>query len=130
MSNLLPQFLCESQEEFDRLKNITTKLRVILLERQNKNMFCKLSSFTKRDKEKFIKEISSMMNAMTEDEIDEEFNSICCDKLFECGANVDSLPVDPRGLTYPDHSILYNSVSDSVSDSDSQVSFEEEKAVC
>jgi hypothetical protein len=99
------RFLCEDKEEFERLKAKATKLRIILLERKEKQMFAKLSSFSKRDKDKFIAEINKMWNEMSDSEIDAEFNSICCDKLFEGGVDVSTLPVEQ--LTYPDHSVLY-----------------------
>lgn len=109
--NLQPQsqpvrYVCETQEEFDYLKAKSTKLRIILLERKDKNMFCKLSSFDKRTKDKFIKEMNEMWNEMTDEEIDAEFNSICCDKLFYQGQDITSYPV--KEMSYPDHSILYN----------------------
>lgn len=105
--NLQPsvRFVCEDEQEFEKLKNKATKLRIILLERKEKNMFCKLSSFDKRTKDKFIKEINEMWNEMTDEEIDEEFNSICCDKLFYQGQDLTSYPV--KELCMPDHSILY-----------------------
>lgn len=99
--------LCDTKEEFERLKTKSTKLRIILLERQDKNMFCRLSSFDKRTKDKFVKEINKMWEEMTDEEIDEEFNSICNDKLFDQGKDVSALPVEPSGLTFPNHSILY-----------------------
>lgn len=107
--NLQPQpikYVCETQEEFDYLKAKTTKLRTILLERKEKNMFARLSSFNERDKNKFIKEMNEMFNTMTDAEIDEEFNDIVSNKLFYQGQDVSSYPV--KEMTMPDHSILYN----------------------
>jgi len=98
--------VCETKEEFDRLRHKATKLRVILLERKDKNLFCKLSSFDRRDHNKFIKEINELWNTMSDQEIDDEFNDICVNKLFETGKDLTSYPVET--LTYPDHSILYN----------------------
>ena len=98
-------YVCETQEEFDYLKAKTTKLRTILLERKDKNMFCKLSSFDKRTKDKFIKEMNEMWNSMSDEEINEEFNAICCDKLFEGGQDISSYPV--KEMTFADHSSLY-----------------------
>ena len=100
------RYVCETQEEFDYLKAKMTKLRIILLERKDKNMFCRLSSFDKRTKDKFVKEIETMWKEMTDAEIDEEFASICCDKLFYQGQDVSSYPV--KELTFPDHSIVFN----------------------
>ena len=104
--NLQPvRYVCETQEEFDYLKAKTTKLRTILLERKDKNMFCNLSSFSKRDKDKFIKEMNELWNEMTDTEIDEEFNAIVNDKLLEGGKDMSSLPCKEVG--FPDHSSLY-----------------------
>lgn len=100
------RYVCESQEEFDYLKNKLTKLRIIVLERKDKNMFCKLSSFNKREKDKFIKEVEKLWTEMTDEEINEEFNTICCDKLFYQGQDVSSYPV--KEMNFPDHSIMYN----------------------
>ena len=100
------RLVCEDEQEFERLKTKATKLRIILLERKDKNLFCKLSSFDKRTKDKFVKEINEMWNSMSDNEIDEEFNAICCDKLFYQGQDITSYPV--KELTFPDHSILYN----------------------
>jgi hypothetical protein len=102
------RFVCEDKEEFERLKAKATKLRIILLERKEKQMFCRLSTFSKRDKDKFIAEVNKMWSEMTDEEIDEEFNAICCDKLFEGGVDVSNLPV--KEMTYPDHSVLYEPV--------------------
>jgi hypothetical protein len=102
-------YVCETQEEFDYLKAKTTKLRTILLERKEKNMFCKLSSFDKRTKDKFIKEINEMWNSMSDEEINEEFNAICCDKLFEGGQDISSYPV--KEMNFADHSSLYEPAS-------------------
>jgi hypothetical protein len=103
------RFVCEDKEEFERLKAKATKLRIILLERKEKQMFCRLSTFSKRDKDKFIAEVNKMWSEMTDEEIDEEFNAICCDKLFEGGVDISNLPV--KEMTYPDHSVLYEPVS-------------------
>ena len=100
------RYVCETQEDFDYLKAKMTKIRTILLERKDKNMFAHLSSFNKRDKDKFIKEMETMWKEMTDEEINEEFNSICCDKLFYQGTNVSNYPV--KEMTFPDHSIIYN----------------------
>lgn len=100
------RYVCETQEEFDFLKAKMTKIRTIILERKDKNMFCRLSAFDKRTKDKFIKEMETMWREMSDEEIDEEFNSICCDKLFYQGQDVSNYPV--KEMTYPDHSIIYN----------------------
>jgi hypothetical protein len=102
-------YVCETQEEFDFLKAKMIKIRTILLEKKDKNMFCKLSSFNKRDKDKFIKEIEEMWNNLSDAEIDEEFGSICCDKLFYQGQDVSCYPV--KEMTFADHSSFYNSKS-------------------
>ncbi len=100
------RYVCDTQEEFDYLKAKMTKLRIILLERKDKNMFCRLSSFDKRTKDKFVKEIETMWNTLSDKEIDEEFNSIVNDKLFYQGQDVSSYPV--KELCMPDHSIVFN----------------------
>jgi len=100
------RYVCETQEEFDYLKAKMTKLRIILLERKDKNMFCRLSSFDKRTKDKFIKEINEMWNTLSDIEIDEEFNSIVNDKLLYQGQDVSLYPV--KELTFPNHSIVFN----------------------
>lgn len=105
------RFICDSQEEFDRMKTKATKLRVILLERKDKNVFCKLAHFDRRDKSKFIKELNHMWNTMSDSEIDEEFNAICCDKLFDVGKDVSEYPV--KESSFPDYSILYNPPNES-----------------
>jgi len=110
------RYVCETQEEFDYLKAKTTKLRIILLERKDKNMFFRLSSFNERDKKKFIKEMNEMFNTMTDAEIDEEFNSIVCDKLFYQGQDVSSYPV--KEMTFPNHSIVFNPTENGVEGSE------------
>jgi len=76
------------------------------IKRKGQHKDCKLSSFDARDKKKFIRELNDMWNTMTDKEIDDEFNEICNDKLF--ANDVSNLPVEPSGITYPDHSVLYN----------------------
>ena len=103
MSNC--QIICDNEEEFECMKSRAIKLRTILLERQNKKMFCNLSTFNPREKTKFINELSKMWNEMSDSEIDEEFNSIVNDSLFHAGKDVSEYPVQYKGM--PDHSILY-----------------------
>lgn len=100
------RIVCENEGEFDRLKNRSTKLKIILLDRKDKNVFCKLSTMNARDKKKFVNELSDLWNSMTDAEIDAEFNEICCDKLFDSTKDVSSYPVEE--MTFPDHSKLYN----------------------
>lgn len=99
-------YICETKEEFDYLKNKSLKLRIILLERKDKNLFCKLSSFDKRTKDKFIKELNELWNTMTDKEIDEEFNDIVNDKLLYQGKDISQYPV--KEMSYPDYSSLYD----------------------
>lgn len=111
MSGISPvKYLCETQEEFDFLKAKLTKIRTIILERKDKNMFCRLSAFDKRSKDKLIKEIFDMWHTVSDTEIDEEFNAICCDKLFYQGEDVSKYPV--KEMTFPNHSMVYNSEVD------------------
>ena len=114
------RILCEDETEFERLKAKATKLRIILLERKEKQIFCRLSTFNKRDKDKFLAEITKMWSEMTDEEIDEEFNSICCDKLFESGIDVSTYPV--KEMTFPDYTPLYEPQTVQV-----ETSFEERK---
>lgn len=107
------KIVCDNVEEFEALKQKSTKLRVILLERQNKNMFCKLSTMNLRDKRKFIDELNNMWNTMSDEEIDAEFNDICVNKLFDpASTDVENLP--SQYISAPDHSVLYNSPASSL----------------
>lgn len=108
VSNL--QIVCDNEEEFKCLQARAVKLRTILLEKQSKNVFYNISSMNPREKKKFVNELSRMWNEMSDSEIDEEFNSICCESLFHAGKDVSNYPVQYK--TMPDHSILYPSQSE------------------
>jgi hypothetical protein len=84
------RFVCEDESELEKCQSKATKLRIILLERQERNMFCKLSSFNTRDKSKFTKEINKMWTEMTDEEIDLEFNSVKRYHDFMAVSNIES----------------------------------------
>jgi len=100
----------ESEEELNQLKVKCLKCKTILLSKENKHPLFNINSLTKRQKEKFLKELNVMMDTMNEQEIDEDFNSIVCDDLLDPKRDISQYRV--YETTGPNHSILYEPSKD------------------
>jgi hypothetical protein len=81
-------FDCKDEETLQYYKTKTTKLKVILLDRLDKPALTNIKLMTKRDRDKFNKQLKELFETMSDKEINDEFNSICCDKLFTSGVDV------------------------------------------
>jgi len=85
-------FTCDDEDTFQKYREKATKLKVILLDRMDKHPLLNTKLMDRRTRDKFLKELKELWNTMTEKEIDDEFNSICCDKLFSSGVDISSYP--------------------------------------
>jgi hypothetical protein len=94
-----------SEEELQALKTKAMKCKVILLDQWEKHPLTNPSTFNKRQKDRFLKELTTMMMYMTEDEIDKEFNSVVSDRILACGEDISKFPV--AHVEAPDYSVLY-----------------------
>ena len=99
-------FTCADETELERLKHKAMKLKVIVLDTWDKHPLQNPSLFNKRQKERFTNEIKVLWNTMSDEQIEKEFNDICCERLFNAGADVSTYPVyEPVGTA--NHSVLY-----------------------
>jgi len=101
------QLLKEEQEEVivlkteeelkqEKIKNLILMFKVITCDRMNLHPLYNLSNLQPLQVEKFKNNMESLKedydNGMIK-EITDEFNRICNDKLFQCGADVSGYPV-------------------------------------
>ena len=104
-------FTCRDEEELNKYKTRAMKLKIILLDSWDKHPLENPACFNKRQKERFTKELENLWNKMNDEEIDKEFNDICCSRLFNSGSDISSYPVyEPIGT--PNHSVLYENTSE------------------
>jgi hypothetical protein len=96
----------ESEEELNQLKIKCLKCKTILLDKEGKHPLFSITAFTKRQKEKFLQALNNMMETMTIEEVDAEFNDIICNDLLDPKNDISKYTITHR--TEPDHSILYN----------------------
>jgi len=100
-------FTCADEEELDKLKTRAMKLKVIVLDAWDKHPLQNPSLFNNRQKQRFTDEIKVLWNTMSDEQINKEFNDICCSRLFTEGADVSTYPCyEPVGT--PNHSVLYD----------------------
>jgi hypothetical protein len=96
---------CQSEEELQALKTKAMKCKIILLDQWEKHPLTNPSTFNKRQKDRFLKELTTMMMYMTEEEMDKEFNSIVTDNILAPGEDTSKIPV--ANVEGPDYSVLY-----------------------
>lgn len=85
-------FDCKDEEELLKCRNKLTKLKVVLLDRMDKPALLNIRLMDKRSRDKFKKELKHLWDTMSDEEIDKEFNDICCEKLFTCGVDISAYP--------------------------------------
>ena len=106
-------FTCADEDELNRLKDKAMKLKVIVLDTWDKHPLQNPSLFNKRQKERFTNELKVLWNTMTDEQIEKEFNDICCSRLFDAGCDISNYPCyEPVGT--PNHSVLYDPAGNSV----------------
>jgi cysteinyl-tRNA synthetase len=101
------QLLKEEQEEVivlkteeelkqEKIKNLILMFKVITCDRMNLHPLYNLSNLQPSQVERFKNNMNSLKEDYDNDmikEITDEFNRICNDKLFQCGADVSGYPV-------------------------------------
>lgn len=86
-NQLLDHEKTETPYESDHKRDYITKVKVIALDRLGKHPLSNPSFFRKREKEELKLLMEHIINDMSEDEIAKEFNEVCCEKLFNAGAD-------------------------------------------
>ena len=84
-----------TQEELDKLKQreYITKVKVIAIDRLGKFPLSNPSFFRRREKEELKILMEHIIKDMNEEEIQREFNEICCEKIFAPGVDVSQFPI-------------------------------------
>lgn len=98
----------ENEKEFQELKDKSVKVKIISFEKLNKNIFSRMDALNPREKKLLLKEIATIWTTWSDEEISEEFNSICCDRLFTSGVDISSYPV--LDSVAPDYTAYTNGV--------------------
>lgn len=86
----------EEEKKKEKVKNLILMFKVITCDRMNLHPLYNLSSLQPSQSERFKNNMESLAedynNGMGK-EITDEFNRICCEKLFQCGSDVSQYPV-------------------------------------
>lgn len=103
----MPDYLfnCDNQETYDYLKAKATKCKVVLLDNWKEHPLTNPSSFQKRKKDKFTKELYEMFTTWKDERINEEFNDIVNNQILESGQDISKIFV--KDTTPPDYSVLH-----------------------
>lgn len=86
----------EEEKKKEKIKNLILMFKVITCNRMNLHPLYNLSTLQPSQVERFKNNMESLAedyNNGMEKEITDEFNKICNDKLFSCGADVSTYPV-------------------------------------
>ena len=87
----------EKNEDYDheyyRRKSLITQIKVIGLYRMDVYPLLNPSTFMKRDKDRLIEKMEEILNTMTPEEINKEFNRVCNETIFYNGADLSKIPV-------------------------------------
>lgn len=83
----------KDEEELAKMKERTTKVKVILLEKMGKHPLTNPRYLKDREKAKLLLEMKDYLDNKTDQEIDAEFNEVCLDKLFDCDTDITSYPI-------------------------------------
>jgi hypothetical protein len=81
------------EEELAKMKERTTKVKVILLEKMGKHPLTNPRYLKDRDKAKLLLQMKDYIDNKTDQEIDAEFNEVCLEKLFDCDTDITSYPI-------------------------------------
>ena len=86
-------YTLENEEELSKMKERTTKIKVILLDKMGKHPLTNPRYLKDREKRDLLLKMKDYLDNKTDLEIDAEFNEICMDKLFENGTDISSYPI-------------------------------------
>jgi hypothetical protein len=86
-------YMFNSEEELAKMKERTTKVKVILLEKMGKHPLSNPKYLKQREKTQLLLKMKDYLDTKTDQEIDAEFNEICLDKLFDCDTDITSYPI-------------------------------------
>ena len=91
MSDLIYNF--ETEEELKNMKEKVMKIKVILLDKMGKSPLTNPKYLKGRERQKFLENVKQYLETKKDDEINEEFNEIFLDKLFDSTNDVSTYPV-------------------------------------
>jgi hypothetical protein len=96
------QFTAKDEDELNYFKDKALKLKVILLEKKGHHPLKQISLLTKRDRDLFKQELMILWETMADADITEQFNAICCGRLFDEGVDVSNYSVSSIGASESD----------------------------
>lgn len=89
----MSQYTFDTFEELNQMKEKIMKVKVIILDKMGKHPLENPTYFKHSVKSKLIKEIEEYLESKTDEEITQEFNDICNEKLFDGECDVSNYPV-------------------------------------
>jgi len=84
-----------NSDEINIVRNKVMKCKIIVLDKMGKNPLMNPRYFNKTDKETLVKEVKELYDSDSIESINDKFNSICLDKIFNNYENSD-IYVDKR----------------------------------
>jgi hypothetical protein len=70
-------------DQLNEIRNNAMKCKMIVLDKMDKNLLLNPKYFSKKEKEKLLKEVKELLETNTTEEINKKFNEICFDELFK-----------------------------------------------
>lgn len=80
-------------EEITHIRDKLMKCKVICLDKMGKHPLMNPKYFSKSEKDKLLGMVREMFDNNTIAEITEQFNEVCCDKLFNNNTDYSNYPV-------------------------------------
>jgi hypothetical protein len=87
------QYTFDTIEELNKMKERVMKIKLIILDKMGKHPLENPSYFKQTVKNKILKGIEEYLDAKTDEEITQEFNEVCLEKLFDGECDVSNYPV-------------------------------------
>ncbi len=82
-----------NEKELPFIREKLMKCKIIALDSMDKHPLMNPKYFPKSEKNLLLKKIRELFDTKTQEEIDEQFNLICNEKLFDPGIDYSSYPV-------------------------------------
>jgi hypothetical protein len=84
---------CKDDAEMTYYKEKAMRVKVIALDKMEKHPLQNPSMFSKRDKDKLLREMNTLFTEWSDEQIEKEFNEIVNDRILAGGLDYQNYPI-------------------------------------